>query len=351
MKKWITAIIVIILLAGGGTWYYQKGKAKQVTSTTIIPTATVQKGTLESKVSGSGSLTPATDEDIKIDESKTVDEVLVTENETVKKGEELVTFTDGSDPLVAPANGTISSIAVYDGSRVNAGQVVAHLTNYADLNTVIQVDELDIPDIKVGQAVNITVNAYPNNQYTGKVKSIAEAGSITNGVSTFDVTVHLTNSKSLKAGMTTTAEIITNKKANTLFVPVEAVHKMGNQSYVLVEDSNTSQDQTTSSDQNNAANRRSQWMATGNGNGKRVVVKTGIHNDSDVEIISGLSAGQVVELPAIVKGNNQNQMNSGSQMGAGMFGGNFGGGFNRQQWRSNNGARSKSNSSQRGMNN
>ena len=347
MKKWIIIIIALILVVGGGTWYYQKGKAKQET-TTVIPTAQVQKGTLESKVSGSGNLVPATDEDIKVDETKTIDEVLVTANEKVAKGDELVTFTDGSDPIVAPAAGTITSISVYDGSRVNAGEVIAHLTNYQDLSTVIQVDELDIPEVKVGQTAEITVNAYPDEKYTGKVTSIANEGQVNNGVSSFDVTIHLTSSKNLKAGMTTTADIITNKKESALFVPVEAVHKTGDQSYVLVENAKQASASDSSEQAQDSSNNysRNGFMSVGDGNGTRVEVKTGIHNDSYVEIVSGLSEGQVVELPAIVKGNNQSQNSgNGSQMGPGMFGGNMGG-FGGAR---NFGDRSPS--PQRGMNN
>jgi len=324
MKKWIIIAIVIILIAVGGTWIYQKGKAKQEV-TTIIPTAQVQKGTLESKVSGSGSLVPTTDEDIKTDESKIIDEVLVDENQTVSKGDELVTFTDGTD-LVAPAAGTITSVNVYSGSRVNPGQVIAHLTNYKDLSTVIKVDELDIPDVKVGQDVNIIVNAFPDNKYTGKVTSIAKEGTVSNGVSSFDVTVHLTSSKNLKPGMTTTADIITNKKENTLFVPVEAVHKIGNTSYVLVESSQQTTNRSASNRGTDTSYRRNRFLSVGTGNGKRVEVKTGIHNDSYVEILSGLSQGQVVELPAIVRGNNS-QNSNGSQTGRRMFGSGLGGGF------------------------
>ncbi|MCK7605522.1 hypothetical protein L3V64_003940 [Geobacillus stearothermophilus] len=58
---------------------------------------------LEVKVSGSGTVESVTSTDIQADGSKEVDEVLVSEGETVTKGEDLITFTDGSDPIEAPA--------------------------------------------------------------------------------------------------------------------------------------------------------------------------------------------------------------------------------------------------------
>ncbi len=54
----------------------------------------------------------------------------------MKSGETLITFTDGSDPITAPADGVITTIAVSPGERVQIGEVVAHLTNYNTLKTV-----------------------------------------------------------------------------------------------------------------------------------------------------------------------------------------------------------------------
>ncbi|GGH88983.1 HlyD family secretion protein [Pullulanibacillus pueri] len=319
MKKWIIVIIALILVAGAGTtWYVTKGESKEIVA--INRTATVKKGTIETKVTGSGSLTPTTDKDITVTEGNTVDEVLVSNGDTVKKGEDILSYTDGT-VLEAPAAGTISDLQVYEGSRINAGQVVAHLTNYSDLSTVISVDELDIPEVKVGQTVNITVNAYPDKKYTGTVKSVAKAGTVNNGVSTFDVTVRLKSSKNLKSGMTTTAEIITNKVDNVLYVPVDAIHKNGDSAYVLVPEQSSN---ATANGTDQSANGQAE-----NNNAKQVEVKTGAHNDNYIEIKSGLEEGQTVQLPQITmsQSGNSNGDQKQNQMGPGGFGGgNFGGG-------------------------
>ncbi len=326
MKKWITVIIVVIVLAVGTTWFFSKKGETKDTGGVVTRTATVEKGTLVSNVSGSGKLVPAVDEDVKASDTKTIDEVLVTANEKVKKDQQIVTFTDGSDPITAPASGTITQVNVYDGDRVNPGKAVAHLTNYTDLNTVIQVDELDIPKVKDKQQADIKVNAYPDKSYKGTVKSIARTGSVTNGVSSFDVTVHLSGSSGLKPGMTTTANITTNKKSNALIVPVEAVHKMNNQYYVLVPTSNKASGQSGQSNQSNQSGHRNSSRQTGQTNANRVMVKTGINNDSEIEIVSGVSEGTTVELPPIVMSSSQNQsQGTNAQMRQKMFGG--GGGF------------------------
>ena len=94
-------------------------------------TSVVQKGTLNVNISGSGTVQAVTSEDIKTKfENNEVDEVLTAVGEKVNKGEELITFSNGSDPITAPATGIITTIAVSAGEPVTNGQVVAHVTNY-----------------------------------------------------------------------------------------------------------------------------------------------------------------------------------------------------------------------------
>ncbi len=232
---------------------------------------------LEVKVSGSGTVESVTSTDIQADGSKEVDEVLVSEGETVTKGGDLITFTDGSDPIEAPAAGTITSLDVEEGDRVNDGQVVAHLTNYSDLQVKVQVDELDIPKVKVGQTAAIKINAFPEATYTGKVTSIAKEGTVSNGVSTFDVTVHIDKPTNVKIGMTAEVSILVEKKDNALYVPIEAVHTMNDEKFVLVV----------------------QQSADGSSTAVRQTVKTGISNEDNIEITDGLSEGQIVQLPSV----------------------------------------------------
>lgn len=319
MKKgWIIIIVIVVAIGGGAFWFLNKNKSAQ--SQIIIPTAVVQKGSISSDVTGSGDLTPAVNEDITIgsgDASKTVSSVNVANNSTVNKGQTLITYTDGTT-LTAPDNGTISNLNLYVGNRVTVGRAIAHLTDYGNLNMVDQVDELDIPKIKVGQAVTVTVNAYPNKTYQGTVTSIANQGTDTNGVATFNVTVHMNNSSGLKAGMTATADVVLQKKTNTLYVPSGAVHQQGNQSYVLVSPSASSGSSTSA--------------GIDHQRGAIVAVKTGLHNSQSFEILSGLRQGEIVQLPAItrVSGSTVQSGQSGS-----LFGGNNGSGMGnlRSQFR------------------
>lgn len=324
MKKWIFTIIIVIVVGFAGyQWYGSRTSAAQQGATTQARTAVVQKGKFEVKVSGSGTVQPVTTEDIKSTiNNNSISEVLVSAGETVKKGESLITFTDGSDPITAPADGVITTIAVQAGERVSIGQAVAHLTNYNDLQTVAQVDELDIPKISIGQTVSIKVNALPDQTFSGAVTAIANEGTSTNGVSTFDVTIHIDKPTGLKVGMSTESSILTASKDNALFVPVDAVHTMNGQKFVMVTSADQN-NQTNRNNQNNQNNKGNQWGAN-----SRKFVKTGLANEDYVEITEGLTEGETVRLPNLVIGNSSTNAKM-MQGGFGGFGG-LGGGMNRQ---------------------
>ncbi|WP_066319886.1 efflux RND transporter periplasmic adaptor subunit [Bacillus sp. FJAT-29814] len=279
MKKWIL-IVVSIVIAGyvGYQWYNSKTSTSEA-ATAPARMATVQKGKLEVKISGSGTVQPVTSVDIKSEENnKTIDEVLVEAGEEVKAGDELITYTDGSDPVIAPADGVITTLSVAADDRVTTGQVVAHLTNYKDLQTVVQVDELDINKIQIGQSVSITVNAVPDQTFTGTVTTVAMEGASSNGVSTFDVTIHFDKIDNLKVGMSTEASILTASKEDALYVPLDGIHTANGDKYVIVQ-SSSSDGQTSSTEQK--------------------TVKTGLANEDYVEITEGVSEGDVIQLPQL----------------------------------------------------
>jgi multidrug efflux pump subunit AcrA (membrane-fusion protein) len=319
MKKWIF-IVIGILIVGFAGYYFFASKSKNSSQQTMIQnrTATVQKGKFEVNVSGTGTVQPVTSEDIVSPiNNNAVAEVLVSAGESVKSGESLITFTDGSDPITAPADGVITTISATPGARVTAGAVVAHLTNYNALKTVASIDELDIPKVQVGQTATIKVSALPDQTFTGKVTAIANEGTSTNGVSSFNVDVSIDNPQNLKVGMSTEADILTASKDNALYVPLDAVHSMNGQKFVMLatNNSNQGQDQSQSKSQGQSQGQGQNWSAN------RVTVQTGLANSDYVEITQGLTEGQVVRLPNLAISNTTTATG-----GRSMFGG-MGGGF------------------------
>ncbi|MFF2854760.1 MULTISPECIES: efflux RND transporter periplasmic adaptor subunit [unclassified Peribacillus] len=276
MKKWIMICTVLVLAIGGCAWFFMKDSAEPVIAKSV--TATVEKGDLEVQISGSGSVAAINSEDITSSITGEVDEVLVEKNELVEKGDELITFTDGSDPITAPFDGTVTTMDVKKGDRVSSGEVLAHVTDYKKLKTTISVDELDVPSVKKGQTVEIKAGAFEDETFTGEVTSVAKEGTYENGVSSFDVTIKIDKPGDIKIGMSTEVSILTNSVKDALYVPIEAVQMDGEEKYVNIQQSGT---------------------AEGTASTKKAV-ETGISNDRYIEITSGLEEGQFVSLPITI---------------------------------------------------
>ncbi|WP_175638550.1 efflux RND transporter periplasmic adaptor subunit [Metabacillus schmidteae] len=274
MKKWISIIVIIILAVGGGVWFFQSKQTATPVSAQAM-TTTVQKGDIQVGVSGSGTVASINSSDITADLEGEVEEVLVEVNDVVEAGDELITFTDGSDPITAAHAGTITTIDVESGSRVQNSQVLGHITDYETLETVISIDELDISKMKVGQTAEITASAFPDETYEGTVTEVSKEGTAENGVSSFSVTVQLKDPKSLLIGMSTEVNIITESKQDVLYVPIESVKVNGEEKYVTLQESASSDTEASTTDQ---------------------VVETGINDDQNIEIISGLTEGQTIQL-------------------------------------------------------
>ncbi|MGE7186298.1 efflux RND transporter periplasmic adaptor subunit [Peribacillus sp. NPDC006672] len=285
MKKMIMICTFLVLAIGGCAWFFMKDNAEPVIAKSV--TATVEKGNLEVQISGSGSVAAINSEDITSSVTGEVDEVLVEKNELVEKGDELITFTDGSDPITAPFDGTVTTMDVAEGDRVSSSEVLAHVTDYKKLKTTVSVDELDVPSVKKGQTVEIKASAFEDETFTGEVTSVAKEGTYENGVSSFDVTIKIDKPGDLKIGMSTEVSIVTNSVKDVLYVPIEAVQMDGEDKYVNIQQSAAAEGTTST----------------------KATVETGISNDRYIEIISGLEDGQYISLPITIS--NENSTGSG----------------------------------------
>lgn len=180
--------------------------------------------------------------------------------------------------ITAPISGTVITKNVKAGDKVSAGNSSAvTLVTIYDLSQVtfeMSVDELDVQSVKVGQTVQITADAFEDQTFTGKVTNISLASSNSNGVTNYPVTVTLDEVGSLLPGMNVDGLIILDEASDVLMVPVDALMR-GNKVYV--------KDDTVTEKQGAVpAGFRS------------VEVETGLINAEYVEIVNGLSEGDVV---------------------------------------------------------
>ncbi|KUP20990.1 efflux RND transporter periplasmic adaptor subunit [Paenibacillus sp. DMB5] len=301
-------------------------------------------------------------------------------------------------PLTAPMDGTITAVNITDGEQAQNGSELFTMTDYENLSVTVQVDELDIPNIKLDQSATITLDALEDQEFDGKVIEIAKEGTSSNGVSLFDVTVGLNKSEGVLVGMSAEVAITIEEKNDVLTVPIEAVSEMNGKYYVNVpvtegDGSETGAASDTAGGQmpggdapaggaaggqasgggaaggqasggEAPAGSASGWQGRGSeGRGgtfpsgapsggfpggaqmggrssssstasgqKRVEVTVGIHDESNIEIVSGLSEGDEVVIPTVIStgsstSSGQSQMGGMGGMGGFSTGGFSGGGF------------------------
>jgi HlyD family secretion protein len=132
--------------------------------------------------------------------------------------------------IQAPISGTVLQMAAQQGETLAAGLSAPTLIVVADLNRLqvdAFVDETDIGKVKIGQAADVTVDAYPHRIFKGRVSKVASGSTIQQGVVTYDVTIALEDThRKLKPDMTASVTLRTGTKSDVLLVPSEAV-KLG----------------------------------------------------------------------------------------------------------------------------
>ena len=169
----------------------------------------------------------------------------------------------------SPINGTVIEKLVKAGDTIDAGAKLCTIYDLSYLKMTMNVDELDINKISVGQDVTITADAVEGKTFAGKVTKINMAGTTTNGVTTYPVEVQIDNpDEDLLPGMNVSTEIVVSQADDVIAIPVGAVTR-GNM--VLVKTgANSSEDPSIPEGY------------------EYVEVETGISNDSYVEIKSGI---------------------------------------------------------------
>jgi HlyD family secretion protein len=137
--------------------------------------------------------------------------------------------------LAAPFTGTVTDMKVMPGDMVSQGLVALRIDDLSSLYVELQVSEIDVYLIQVGQPVSVTFDAIPNKEYAGKITDIGLVGSSNSGAVNFPVTVQLTNAdSSVKTGMTAVANVIIAQADNVLQVPNRAIQTKDGKKIVYV---------------------------------------------------------------------------------------------------------------------
>jgi HlyD family secretion protein len=178
--------------------------------------------------------------------------------------------------VTAPINGTVNAINIKNGddlSRISGGNNGVAPVIIGDLGTLkaqVQVNEVDVSSVSIGQKAMLTFNAIDSLSISGKVEKMDSLGTLTSGVVTYNVAIDFDSlDPRIKPEMSVSAAIITGVKQDVLVVPNSAVKSQNGSSYVQV-------------------------LESGQLTPQQVPVEIGISNNTDTEIISGIGAGDSV---------------------------------------------------------
>ena len=180
--------------------------------------------------------------------------------------------------ITSPISGTIIEKDAKQGDALTSGSTLCVIYDLSYLEMVINVDELQIGALSVGQKVQITADAVADKTYVGTVTRVSMKGSSSGGTTTYPITIRIDNTDGLRPGMNANAEIVVAEAGNALVVPNAAVIRGG---YVLVSKKSPS-----------AANAVEDMDAPEGY--VYVKVETGVSDDSYTEIKSGLQEDDTV---------------------------------------------------------
>lgn len=232
----------------------------------------------------------------------------------------------------SPRNGTISKLAVEVGERVlgntqSIGTELLRIANMDQMEVQVQVNENDIVNVSVGDTANIEVDAYPDRSFNGVVTEIANSAEISGEgtneqVTNYEVKIRVATPHNLdmvgdtqlvqqtsqempednfvpsfKPGMSATVDVQTQTVRNVVSVPIQAVTVRD-----FADENRSAQNDTTGSDTTDVdedliipeEDMRKVVFVVEDGEAKRKEVKTGISDNTHIQVLSGLEAGEQV---------------------------------------------------------
>ena len=261
----------------------QKQVQQKEANTITVSVKTMEPETIRSTVKINGEVESKSSINIYPDTSGKVTEIVKGLGASVKKGE-IIAYVDPSkpgsayavNPVVSTVTGTVISMPVNPGDTVSTSTVIGAVGSLRDLKITVYVSEKYSGYLKKGLNAFVSFTSMPGEEFSAKVTSVSPV--VNNLNRTIETVLELDKYDSrIKPGMFATVSLVIQEEDNSFVVPKSAIKTYNTDSTVFV------------IDENNTA--------------KRVVVTTGISNDNDIQITSGLEEGmQVITAGSVTEG-------------------------------------------------
>lgn len=198
--------------------------------------------------------------------------------------------------ITSPIDGVVISRAVEEGQTVAAGfETPTLFTIAADLTqmqVIADVDEADIGGVKEGQRVSFTVDAYPNSTFEGFVTQVRLEATEESNVVTYEVVISAHNPDlKLKPGLTANITIYTDERRNVVNIPIKALRFVPDP----VDDNTPIPEGTLQQDTPVNDSLKIVWIQEGTTWEPRQIT-VGMDNGVNIEVCSGLEAGEVIAI-------------------------------------------------------
>ena len=193
----------------------------------------------------------------------------------------------GYATITSPIDGIVLSKSVEEGQTVAASYSTPTLftivKDMTDMRVIANVDEADIGEVREGQRVTYTVDAYPDETFEGTVTQVRNEATTDNNVVTYEVVISAPNpDKKLKPGLTANVTIYTLEQNNILSVPTKALR------FTPTKETVGPQDKIV-----DCSGKHKVWVRNGR-TFQAYSVQTGITNGTRTQILSGVKEGTVV---------------------------------------------------------
>ncbi len=204
-----------------------------------------------------------------------------------------------SPVIYAPISGKVTGLSLQKGSVLNAATTtIAKVITDATPTVTVNLSEIDVTKVSLGDTATITIDAIPNKLYSGTVVSIDTTGAVSSGVTSYPTVVRFdTTAPEIFSEMSAQVKIVTDTKSDVVFIPSGAITTSGDKQTVKV---------------------------MKDGKAHIVSVTTGITSDTATEIVTGVAEGD-----AVITSTTSTKSTSGSTQATSPFSG-IGGGFRQR---------------------